>query len=420
MPWQGLVKLVEPFYPKSDQPGRPVKPLIWMLKLYFLQIWYGLSDPRTEELMHDSHAVQEFLGLDQSQLTSLREESRAPVAAVIDETACARETAVSGAASAGVERWRKSNAPAKRRSAMGQWWLAGCLMLAAFCLFRAAPRDNGSASPQPASVSVAASTRLLEEIEQVRLGQRVVTDLPPELVIQAVGPVEHRPWWDAEEVDAVTWREIRLRAAVDDGILDIELLRPRRWIEQVQARVGHQIHLSLPEQGFDGLAEVASIGPCPPLGEGDGQVVTGTFTRVRNGIIDLYVEGLSEPLGVTRNHLVWSEDRHDFVPAGDLQPGEQMRQLGGLRRVVRVSSRSAPERVFNLEVHADHVYRVTQAGLLVHNASTKQVDPSKLRLVDSTEENMLRVTEKLRRDIAKWGTEMSCHIPYLAKSTATG
>lgn len=64
MPWQGLVKLVEPFYPKSDQPGRPVKPLIWMLKLYFLQIWYGLSDPRTEELMHDSHAVQEFLGLD--------------------------------------------------------------------------------------------------------------------------------------------------------------------------------------------------------------------------------------------------------------------------------------------------------------------------------------------------------------------
>lgn len=64
VPWQELVKLVEPFYPKNDGPGRPVKPLIWMLKIYFLQIWYGLSDPQAEEMMHDSHAVQEFLGLD--------------------------------------------------------------------------------------------------------------------------------------------------------------------------------------------------------------------------------------------------------------------------------------------------------------------------------------------------------------------
>lgn len=64
MPWQELMKLVEPFYPKPERPGRPVTPLIWMLKLYFLQIWYGLSDPQAEEVAHDSHAVQEFLELD--------------------------------------------------------------------------------------------------------------------------------------------------------------------------------------------------------------------------------------------------------------------------------------------------------------------------------------------------------------------
>lgn len=64
MPWQKLVKLVEPFYPKEGGPGRPVTPLIWMLKLYFLQIWYGLSDPETEDVMHDSHAVEEFMELD--------------------------------------------------------------------------------------------------------------------------------------------------------------------------------------------------------------------------------------------------------------------------------------------------------------------------------------------------------------------
>ncbi len=64
MPWQELCRLVEPFYPKAEGPGRRPKPLLWMLKLYFLQIWYSLSDPQTEELMHDSHAVQQFLGLD--------------------------------------------------------------------------------------------------------------------------------------------------------------------------------------------------------------------------------------------------------------------------------------------------------------------------------------------------------------------
>lgn len=64
MPWQALMALIEPFYPKEGQPGRPVTPLIWMIKLYFLQIWFSLSDPQTEEAMHDSWAVQEFLGLD--------------------------------------------------------------------------------------------------------------------------------------------------------------------------------------------------------------------------------------------------------------------------------------------------------------------------------------------------------------------
>ncbi|MCS7304897.1 MAG: IS5 family transposase [Thermoguttaceae bacterium] len=64
MPWEDLARLVEPYYPTQEGPGRPAKPLGWMLKLYFLQIWWNLSDPQTEDLMHDSHAVQEFLGLD--------------------------------------------------------------------------------------------------------------------------------------------------------------------------------------------------------------------------------------------------------------------------------------------------------------------------------------------------------------------
>ncbi len=64
MPWDELMALVEPFYPKEGQRGRPVTPLKWMLKLYYVQLWFGLSDPETEEVMHDSYAVQKFLGLD--------------------------------------------------------------------------------------------------------------------------------------------------------------------------------------------------------------------------------------------------------------------------------------------------------------------------------------------------------------------
>ena len=64
IPWEELAKEVQPYYPKKEGLGRPAKPLIWMLKLYFLQLWYGLSDPATEDQMYDSHAVQEFLGLD--------------------------------------------------------------------------------------------------------------------------------------------------------------------------------------------------------------------------------------------------------------------------------------------------------------------------------------------------------------------
>lgn len=66
IPWGELVAIVEPYYPKTGQPGRPVTPLIQMIKLYFIQIWFGLSDPQTEDMIHDSAAVEKFLGLDLS------------------------------------------------------------------------------------------------------------------------------------------------------------------------------------------------------------------------------------------------------------------------------------------------------------------------------------------------------------------
>src|SRR5690606_13462538 len=62
-------------------------------------------------------------------------------------------------------------------------------------------------------------------------------------------------------------------------------------------------------------------------------------------------------------------DRQDFIPAGDLRPGESLLSEVGLPvYVVRAELRLAPALVYNLEVNGEHVYAVTEAGVLVHNS----------------------------------------------------
>jgi len=65
VPWRELVAVVEPHYPKgSPEGGRPPVPLERMLRIYFLQLWFNLSDPAVEEALYDSVAMREFVGLD--------------------------------------------------------------------------------------------------------------------------------------------------------------------------------------------------------------------------------------------------------------------------------------------------------------------------------------------------------------------
>ncbi len=44
VPWDRLLKVCEPYYPKAGK-GRKPMPLETMLRIYYLQQWYGLSDP---------------------------------------------------------------------------------------------------------------------------------------------------------------------------------------------------------------------------------------------------------------------------------------------------------------------------------------------------------------------------------------
>jgi len=65
VPWTRLLSLIEPLYPKvGPKGGRPPMPLEMMLRIYFLQSWYALSDPLAEESLYDSDAMRRFAGIE--------------------------------------------------------------------------------------------------------------------------------------------------------------------------------------------------------------------------------------------------------------------------------------------------------------------------------------------------------------------
>jgi len=65
VPWKGLLGLIDPHYPKvGPKGGRPPMPLETMLRVYFLQNWYALSDPMAEETLYDSDAMRRFAGIE--------------------------------------------------------------------------------------------------------------------------------------------------------------------------------------------------------------------------------------------------------------------------------------------------------------------------------------------------------------------
>ena len=63
VPWAELCALIEPVYPKAGD-GRPPVGLERMLRIYFLQHWFNLSDPAVEEALYESVSMRAFVGVD--------------------------------------------------------------------------------------------------------------------------------------------------------------------------------------------------------------------------------------------------------------------------------------------------------------------------------------------------------------------
>jgi len=59
IPWARLLGLIEPHYPKAGNGRQPLG-LEKMLRIYFLQQWFNLSDPQAEDAIYDSESMRRF------------------------------------------------------------------------------------------------------------------------------------------------------------------------------------------------------------------------------------------------------------------------------------------------------------------------------------------------------------------------
>ena len=66
VPWQRLLDALSPSYflNAAGKRGRSPIDLERMLRIYFLQQWYALTDEALEDAIYDSQAMRDFMGID--------------------------------------------------------------------------------------------------------------------------------------------------------------------------------------------------------------------------------------------------------------------------------------------------------------------------------------------------------------------
>jgi transposase, IS5 family len=66
IPWKHLNGLIEPHYPQAGNGTQPM-PQEQMLRIYFMQQWFNLSDPAMEDALYDSESMRRFAGIELSE-----------------------------------------------------------------------------------------------------------------------------------------------------------------------------------------------------------------------------------------------------------------------------------------------------------------------------------------------------------------
>src|SRR5690554_6400425 len=63
IPWARLLRVIEPHYAKAGNGRQPLG-LEKMLRIYFLQQRFDLSDPAAEDAIYDSESMRRFVGIE--------------------------------------------------------------------------------------------------------------------------------------------------------------------------------------------------------------------------------------------------------------------------------------------------------------------------------------------------------------------
>ncbi|MCA9118590.1 MAG: hypothetical protein H6822_03905 [Planctomycetaceae bacterium] len=260
------------------------------------------------------------------------------------------------------------------------------LLLAAFCFFR------GATAPIE-------QTRAIEDI---RPGHKVIVDTPDEaLATDAARLNDLDASWNAsdgrleiegvadplraltdatsEQIASADYRLVLLQAKEvwEDGTyneINVQTLQPWQWLHEHEVHVGGEAPLPLEtvEMNLPAgmIGKVLDILPCPEIERGRGRVVLTTVNRLARGVIELTprdATGREETLRPTDEHLFYSASQGDWLSAGELQVGERLNGTSGPITIAAITPLSGTHRVYNMTVQGEHLYRVAECGVLVHN-----------------------------------------------------
>ncbi|MFN0131455.1 MAG: polymorphic toxin-type HINT domain-containing protein [Phycisphaerales bacterium] len=236
-------------------------------------------------------------------------------------------------------------------------------------------------------------------IESLKLGD-VVVSLPDHTSGQtlAVG-------LSAESVphSVITMQYIH----VDGSITMMRLLRPTHVVTSTGIDAGSRVWIELDELGISGEAEVIDV-VLSPVDACPGQpMITGLFKTDRARILNLYVGSEPDPIGLTPQHPIYSEDRCRWVASGSLLAGETVRTMTGTAIVARRAEPSGVRTVYNIEVSPYHTYFVGASAVWVHNpcqigggAKSGNISPGKAAALQSA-------ANKYRTEITLVGSRAS-------------
>jgi hypothetical protein len=180
---------------------------------------------------------------------------------------------------------------------------------------------------------------------------------------------------DLAEAD---YRKIILRAqdiwpdgTVND--INVETFQPWQWIHEHEVHVGGEASLPLDveEMGIasDIRGKVIDILPAK-FKPGRGRIILTTVNQLNRDVWELTLEdesGVRETLRPTGTHLFYSVSQGDWAPASKLQPGETLNGIKGPVKLIAARQLSGTHRVYNFTVQGEHLYRVANSGVLVHN-----------------------------------------------------